>query len=122
MPVASRLIVRDDAETRIVRFQDRMLFDESTARAVGDELAAAVPRSGPIALILDFSGVEAISSTMLGKLIVLQRRVDQAGGRLRLCEMANAVHDVFRTSHLDRLFTIDRDQRESREALGGERV
>jgi anti-sigma B factor antagonist len=120
MSAASRLTTRDDDEgIRTVRFQDRQLFDESTARLVGEELAAAVPRSGPIAMILDFSGVESISSTMLTKLILLQRRVDGAGGRLRMCELEPAVLDVVRTSRLDRIFQIDRDLRESREALAG---
>jgi anti-anti-sigma factor len=121
MPVPSRLNIRDEHGVRIVRFLDRMLYDETTARAVGDELAAAVPRSGPVALILDFSGVEALSSTMLGKIILLQRRIDGAGGRLRLCEMSKPVRDVFRTSRLDQIFAIDRDLAESREALAGDR-
>ena len=34
-----------------------------------------------------------------------------SGGKLRLCEMSPVIQQVFRTSNLDRLFTIDRDQR-----------
>jgi anti-sigma B factor antagonist len=68
-------------------------------------------------LILDFSSVDLISSTLLGKLILLQRRVDGTGGKLRLCEMSGTVRSVFKTSNLDRLFAIDRDRREALEAF-----
>jgi anti-sigma B factor antagonist len=60
-------------------------------------------------MILDFSGVELVSSAMLGKLILLQRRVDAEGGRLRLCELSLGVRAVFKSTNLDRLFKIDRD-------------
>jgi anti-sigma B factor antagonist len=111
--------VRDEGSVRIIRFQDRALTDEATIRNVGDQLAAALPRSGPSSVILDFSGVETISSMMVGKLIALQRRVDNQHGQLRLCELSDPVRNVFRTSNLDRLFALDRDLRQSREALEG---
>lgn len=118
MPQPSRLNVRDEGDVRIIRFEDRTLSDEATVRGVGDQLAAALPRGGPPAVILDFSGVETISSMMVGKLIALQRRVDNQRGRMRLCELNNTVHGVLRTANLDRLFALDRDLRQSREALG----
>jgi anti-anti-sigma regulatory factor len=55
---------------------------------------------------------------MLGKLILLQRRADAAGTKLRLCELGDAVRSVFKTTNLERLFTIDRDSRAAMEALG----
>jgi anti-sigma B factor antagonist len=78
---------------------------------------AAVPTHGSKGTILDFSGVDLVSSAMLGKLILLQRRVDTSGTRLRLCELTDSVRAVFKSTNLDRLFHIDRDQRESLEAL-----
>ena len=99
---------------RIIRFCDRHLFDEPTVREVSDQLFAAIPNNGkPIRLILDFAGVELISSSLLSKLILLQRRIDGTGGKLRLCELSGVLQSVFRTSNLDRLFGIDRDVRAS---------
>jgi anti-sigma B factor antagonist len=96
----------------VIRFQDHQLFDERTVREVADQVAAALPNDGrPIRVILDFTNVNLISSSLLSKLILLQRRVDASGGRLRLCEISPILQQVFRTSNLDRLFAIDRDQR-----------
>jgi anti-sigma B factor antagonist len=117
MAVSTRIDLAEVDGVRVVRFLDRQLFDERTVREVADQLFAAVPSAGPIRLVLDFSGVDLVSSSLLGKLIILQRRVDASGGQLRLCEMSNTVRSVFKTSNLDRLFAIDRDRREALEAF-----
>src|SRR5262245_33126611 len=105
MATASRIDLREDNGVKVVRFHDRHLFDERTVREVADQIGAALPNDGsPIRLVVDFSDVALISSSFLSKLILLQRRVDTSGGKLRLCEMSPVVQQVFRTSNLDRLF------------------
>jgi len=112
MAVTTRIQVTESDGIKIVRFQDHQLFEERTVREVADEIGLALPNDGsPIRLIVDFSDVNLISSTFLGKLILLQRRVDGTSGRMRLCEMSPVIQQVFRTSNLDKLFKIDRDQR-----------
>lgn len=117
MPSTPRLDVTEENGVKLVKFQDRRLFDDGVVREVGDQLFALLPRSGPIAMVLDFSGVETISSSMLGKFLLLQRKVDNAGGRLRLCEMSSVVQSIFSTTNLDRLFKIGRDRHEAVEAI-----
>jgi anti-sigma B factor antagonist len=112
MAVTSRIQVSEADGVTVIRFQDNQLFDERTVREASDQIAAALPNDGsPIRLVVDFSDVGLISSTFLSKLILLQRRIDQTRGKLRLCEMSQIIQQVFRTSNLDRLFKIDRDQR-----------
>ena len=112
MAVTSRIQVNEADGVKVIRFQDNQLFDERTVREASDQIAAALPNDGsPIRLVVDFSDVGLISSTFLSKLILLQRRIDQTRGKLRLCEMSQIIQQVFRTSNLDRLFKIDRDQR-----------
>jgi anti-sigma B factor antagonist len=112
MTATPRIDVREVDGVRVIRFHDHHLFDERTVRDVADQIATSLPNDGsPIRLVLDFTDVALISSSLLSKLILLQRRVDASHGKLRLCEMSNVVQSVFRTSNLDRLFSIDRDQR-----------
>ena len=115
MSSTPRIEVRDaDGGVKVVRFFDRQLFDERTVREVSEQIAAALPNDGtPIKLVIDFTSVGLISSSLLSKLFLLQRRVDATQGKLRLCEMSPVLQAVFRTSNLDRLFTIDRDVRGS---------
>jgi anti-sigma B factor antagonist len=111
MTATPRIDVREVGGVKVVRFHDHHLFDERTVRDVADQISATLPNDGsPIRLVLDFTDVALISSSLLSKLILLQRRVDASHGKLRLCEMSNVVQSVFKTSNLDRLFAIDRDQ------------
>jgi anti-sigma B factor antagonist len=112
MAVAPRIQASEANGVLVIRFTDRQLFDERTVREVADQILAALPNDGsPIRLILDFTDINLVSSTLLSKLILLQRRVATSGGKLRLCELSPVIQQVFRTANLDRLFTIDRDQR-----------
>ena len=112
MPASSRIESTEEAGVQFISFRDRLLFDDRTVREVSEQLGAALPNNGtPIKLVLDFTGVDLISSSLLGKLILLQRRVDNSGGKLKLCELTPTVQSVFRTSNLDRLFAIVRDRR-----------
>jgi anti-sigma B factor antagonist len=118
MAVTPRIQVSQIDGVQVIRFTDRQLFDERTVREVADQILAALPNDGsPIRLVLDFTDVNLVSSTLLSKLILLQRRVAASNGKLRLCEMSPVIQQVFRTSNLDRLFTIDRDQRASLETF-----
>ena len=118
MPAPARIQVSDDNGIKIVRFNDQQLFDERTVREVAEQISVSLPSDGtPIRLVIDFSEVNLISSSALSKLILIQRRVDATRGKLRLCELSTILQQVFRTSNLDRLFAIDRDQRTSLEAL-----
>jgi len=118
MSNAPRIDLREADGVKVIRFHDQHLFDERTIRDVAEQIAAALPNDGtPIKLVLDFSGVALISSSLLSKLILLQRRVDASKGKLRLCEISPVLQQVFRTSNLDRLFSIDRDQRTALAAL-----
>lgn len=111
MPGTLRIEVGEVDGVLVVSFRERLLFDDKTVREVSDQLNAVLPTGGKaIRLVLDFTGVDLISSSLLGKLILLLRRVEGGGGRLLLCELSPTVQAVFRTSNLDKLFKVVRDR------------
>jgi anti-sigma B factor antagonist len=115
---SARIRVDDEEGIRVVRFLDRQLFDDRTVREVSEQLLGLLPSAGnPPRMVVEFAGVESISSAMLGKMVLLQRRADAAGGQLRLCDVTDPIRSVMRTTNLDRLFHIDRDRRESLEVI-----
>jgi anti-sigma B factor antagonist len=117
MAAPARIVVEDEDGVAVIRFLDRQLMDDLAVREAGDQMMSALPSSGPIRVILDFSGVSLISSAMIGRLVVVQRRVDVSGGLMRLCELSTGVRDVLRTTNLDRVLIATRDRREAREAF-----
>ena len=118
MAAPSRIQVQEIDGIHVVRFNDQQLFDERTVREAAEQISISLPSDGtPIRLVIDFSDVSLISSSALSKLILIQRRIGETRGKLRLCELSPVLQQVFRTSNLDRLFAIDRDLRSALEAL-----
>ena len=118
MAAPARIALESEDGIPVVRFLDRQLMDDRAVREAAEQVAAALPATGPIQVILDFSSVTMISSMMIGRLVLLQRRADVSGGKMRLCELGPAVRDVMRTTNLDRILIAARDRREAREAFG----
>ena len=57
-------------------------------------------------LLLDFSGVAQLSSAMLTKLLILRRKMETKGEKLRLCGVNSHLRSVFAITRLDRIFAI----------------
>lgn len=72
------------------------------------ELAGRHPR-----LILDFDRVRFLSSHALGILVALRKRVDAAGGSLRLCCLAPDLLQLLQLTNLDRVFVISETRQEA---------
>ncbi|MGI9224067.1 MAG: STAS domain-containing protein [Woeseiaceae bacterium] len=56
---------------------------------------------------LDFSRLEYISSAGLGILLKTQKRLAASGAALRIINVNNHIHDVFRYSGFDAIFDIE---------------
>ena len=61
-------------------------------------------------LLLNFEGVEFLSSAALGKLIKLDKTVKGAGGRLKLACIRPEIYEVFSITKLDQQFDIKADE------------
>lgn len=75
-------------------------------RAFGELTSAPVSRC-----ILDFSGVEYISSGGLRSLLALSRALSKSNSRLKLCGLNPFVTEVFEVSRFSGLFEIHADER-----------
>ena len=69
----------------VVSFTDTKIVAEDQNQEVGDELYALVVDSAKKKILLNFGNVQYCSSTVLGKLVSLKRRVDAANGKVKLC-------------------------------------
>jgi anti-anti-sigma factor len=58
------------------------------------------------AKIVDFAGLEYISSAGLGVLLKTQKRLSENGAKLKIINVNNHIHDVFRYSGFHAIFEI----------------
>jgi anti-sigma B factor antagonist len=112
-----RINVADKDGVMIVEFRDAQILDDRTIQQLGTELMDLIRGKPTIKLLLNFTGVTYLSSAALGKLITVRRRIDQAGGQLKLCEMSPETLDVFKISKLDDYFEIYPSQRAATDSL-----
>lgn len=73
----------------IVRFAVRELVDRELVARVGRELLDHAREAAAYEgkLLLDFQGIQSMSSAMLGKLITISKRCRQLAVRFRMCNM-----------------------------------
>jgi stage II sporulation protein AA (anti-sigma F factor antagonist) len=90
----------------IARLAGRL--DSSSAAAAEEQLTRIVG-SGTPRLAIDLSKLEYISSAGLRVLLLVARKVQQAGGRLALFGLTPNVHEVFSISGFNTIFTIRAD-------------
>ena len=93
-----------------VKFQDRNILEEAAIQQIGDELGALIEADPNPKLLLDFAGVEHLSSAALGTLITVNNKVKGKGGQLRLADIDEQIYEVFVITKLNKLFQIHDDR------------
>lgn len=94
----------------VASFRDQKILDDLVIQQLGEELYRVAESEDCDSLLLNFSGVAFLSSSALGKLITLNKRVKAGGGQLRLCEMHPKILELFTLTGLDKLFDIKLDE------------
>jgi anti-sigma B factor antagonist len=107
-----RISVSKVGDVSVVRFQDRKILDEASIQELGLELFALVEQENRKSILLNFTGVEFLSSAALGKLITLDRKVKSHKGRLKLCDIRPEILEVFQITKLNKVFDIRTDEAE----------
>jgi anti-sigma B factor antagonist len=100
------LEVGQNGDVIVVRLGNYFVLDELTVTKISEELLGVADRPDCHCLLLDFSGVAQLSSAMLAKLLILRRKMEPKGEKLRLCGLDSHLRSVFATTKLDRIFDI----------------
>lgn len=101
----------------IVRLLEERLVDDQVVQTLGNLLGELVRKDGPPNLILDLSLVVIICSSLLGKLIRLNKQVQSAGGTLQLCGISPRIYEVLAITKLNKLFALYDTQQQALESI-----
>ena len=104
-PRYAYLHVRELYEIAIVRLKAKRI-DAGNFEKVMQELSALVDREGHKKILLNLAEVSYVYTTALTRFSSFKRKVEEAGGQLRLCDLQPVVRDVFEVTQLSRLFDI----------------
>lgn len=109
-PRRQRLEVEDIGDVTVVNFTDKKIIDEQNIQIIGEQLYRLVDELGRSKLLLNLGNVEYLSSAALGKLITLNNKTKNAGGKLVLCNIHPNIYEVFEITKLNRILTIHKDE------------
>ncbi len=90
----------------IGRINAASVLDALNVNRFGQQLIEHVRSRPGIYLLLDFSKVQYLSSTVLTELLRTSQASKADGGDLRLCGLNSDIHRVFEITNLDKMFTI----------------
>lgn len=82
------------------------LTDEENIEQLGLELYALVDQFGCKHVVISLAIVEFVTSSVLGKIITLHRKLHRSDGQLILCDIGDAVDDILTTSNLIDYFNV----------------
>ena len=82
----------------VAKFGIAQINDEENIEELGHELFAVVDQYDFHKVVLDLSGVQYITSSVVGKMITLHRKLHRINGQLVLCNLTKGVEDVLSAS------------------------
>ncbi len=113
-----RMVVTKVGDLAVVRFTDRKIVDSANIEEMGEEMFSLVDKDSYKNVLLNFEGVEFMSSAALNKLILMDKRVKGVQGKLRLCTLRAEIMEVFTITRLNKVFDIKKTEAEALKAFG----
>jgi stage II sporulation protein AA (anti-sigma F factor antagonist) len=106
---------RDDVA--LATFVPAKLTDEDNVERLGQDLSALVDKLQHRRVILDVGSVNYVTSSVVGKWIMLHRKLDREGGKLVLCGIRPSLADILGAAKLMTYFAVADDPQAARAAL-----
>ena len=90
--------------TRVL-FTSTQIMESELTEEIGGQLFDLL-KQGKCRILLDFRNLERVSSGLVAKIITLHKRVVAQSGRLAICNVNPAIHDVFEMLRLPKFLNI----------------
>lgn len=97
----------------VVYFTDAKILDEARIQQIGQEMMqkeGEAATSDSKKMLVNFQGVQFMSSAMIGKLVLLNKKSKKDQIDLKFCGISPNVLEVFKITRLNKVFTILPDE------------
>ena len=90
----------------VITFLKEKILEEKDIRRLEESIFPVIERSESINLVLDFSNVQFLSSSVLGLLLRISKKIYERNSRLALCSIKPKIYEIFKITHLNKIFEI----------------
>jgi anti-anti-sigma factor len=108
---------RDGAQ--VITFRDRILLDHVVIDRIERHLMGILRGHPGDRVIIDFTGVQALSSRMLSLLVNARGESAENGGTIELCNLSPTARKAFDVTRMADLFRVFEDRVSTPEDAGG---
>ena len=100
------ITLRTSGAVVVAEFTKGELKDEREILRVLDKLGDLVEKRNKVQLLLNLSGVTYISSSGLGAIVSLMKKIAAKEGGMKICCLRPDVREVFEVMQLDRIIPV----------------
>jgi len=93
-------------DTIFITFNDKSIVEEHQIKKLEDAIVPIINKNSDGELILNFCHVTLMSSSVLGLLVKIHKKVCELGGRLKLLNVNPNIYKVFKITQLTKVFDI----------------
>ena len=112
------LISKNVNEVLIVGFGVNKLLDQSDIANVAKALmATATEAEKDQKILLSFQGVSFMSSAMLGRLVMFNKKCKQQDVKLKVCSISPEIFEIFKLTKMNKMFDIYADEKKAIESF-----
>jgi len=112
------LKVRDVENVVVAEFIQSSILDETAIDRVGKEFEQLVLEAATAKkLVLNFQAIEYMSSAMIGKLILLQKKAKAAKIKFKASNVRGNIAEVFQIMKIGKVIEIHKDEKSAIESF-----
>ncbi len=106
MSNASPVAISHIEKIILVEFTNTRILDEANIAQIRAAISAQIEPADMPQLLIDFSNVDHLSSSALGMVIDIRKKVLDRNGKIRLCSIKPHLLEAFVITRLDKLLKI----------------
>ena len=112
-----KISIEYEGKLTIAILTEEKILQEVDIQGLENSIMSLIDEVSGINLIIDFSNVKFLTSSALGLLIRVIRKMHEIGGKLKLCSIDPKIFEVFTITRLDKVFDIYDSQAEAVESF-----
>jgi anti-sigma B factor antagonist len=93
-------------QVAVATLTDEKILEESQLLGLEGSFMPLIEQNPGIQLIVNFESVKFLTSSVLGLLIRVSKKVYETDGKLRLCSINPKILEIFKITRLDKIFEI----------------
>lgn len=113
----SKISIEYEGKATIAILSEEKVLQEVDIQSLENSIMSLIENAGGINLIINFCNVKFLTSSFLGLLIRILKKMHDTGGTLKLCSIDSKIFKIFKITRLDKVFEIYDSQDEAVESF-----